>query len=109
VILAWCCASLGPAITLSLMGIEDGHNQYLQCLLSLDQCRLGHLMLIGPVGPTPLQMTALLPLLYCHPDQSFAAYIYNGITGGFRIGFNRAFQLRSATKTTHHRQRIGQL
>jgi len=36
-------------------------------------------------------------VLQAHPDQAFARYIINGLTHGFRIGFNRASSLQSAT------------
>ena len=41
-----------------------------------------------PQYHTPIEIEKLLPFLACHPDQQFAAYIYDGLTQGFRIGFN---------------------
>ena len=72
-----------------------GHSlpQYTEQLLQLDACR-----------PTPpeCQPAALVEIitplisevweheLANHPDQSFAAYVVNGIKQGFRVGYDRA-------------------
>ena len=36
----------------------------------------------------------LLPFLRCHPDQAFSKYIFESLTWGFRIGFDRRYTLR---------------
>ena len=36
---------------------------------------------------TPLHMENLRPFLAGHPDQAFAAYMHDGLTMGFRIGY----------------------
>ena len=46
---------------------------------------------------TPLKQQAWQQQLASHPDKTFADYIINGISEGFRIGFNRAHTLK-ATK-----------
>ena len=46
---------------------------------------------------TPLKQQAWQQQLARHPDKTFADYIINGISEGFRIGFNRAHTLK-ATK-----------
>ena len=35
-----------------------------------------------------MKVANLLPFLRRHPDQEFAAYIYDGLINGFRVGFN---------------------
>ena len=37
---------------------------------------------------TPLRVAAWREALASHPDQEFASYIVQGITEGFRIGFD---------------------
>ena len=37
---------------------------------------------------TPIQVDQLVPFLNSHPDTAFATYILDGLTIGFRIGFN---------------------
>jgi hypothetical protein len=90
--------SLGAMILLSLMGITQGRYRYLGNLLALDRCR--PLLPSAPwsLGPTPILIAALLPFITRHPDQVLAAFVYNGITHGFRIGYDRAYKLRSASK-----------
>ena len=46
---------------------------------------------------TPLQVDKWAVALAAHPDQAFVHYVCDGIRFGFRIGFDRSFQLRSAT------------
>lgn len=46
---------------------------------------------------TPLKVEVWKRELSRHPDQQFAEYITAGIESGFRIGFNRAWPLKSAT------------
>ena len=41
-----------------------------------------------PQYHTPVKVANLLPFLRRHPDQEFAAYIYDGLINGFRVGFN---------------------
>lgn len=49
-----------------------------------------------PMCPTPIRVNSLIPYLNNHPDQRFAHYIINGLSVGFRIGFSRQANLKSA-------------
>ncbi len=42
----------------------------------------------------PIKLPALLPFLRCQPDHVFTKYIFEGLSQGFRIGFNRRCTLR---------------
>ena len=46
---------------------------------------------------TPLRADKWSKALAAHPDHAFVRYVCNGIRFGFRIGFNRSSQLKSAT------------
>ena len=46
---------------------------------------------------TPLQADKWSEAMAAHPDHAFVRYVCNGIHFGFRIGFNRSSQLKSAT------------
>ena len=68
---------------------------YLPDLVGLEACHD-----LAPFAPWPLYSTIYLTnwihALAFHPDQAFSAYIYNGYSAGFRIGFNRSLtQLQS--------------
>lgn len=43
---------------------------------------------IWPTYRTPIQVEKLEPFLKSHPDAKFAAYIHEGLTHGFRIGYD---------------------
>ena len=64
-------------------------------LLSLDMCRpqAGGYPL-WPKGPTPILLPALIPVMRCHPDQAFSAYIFEGLSQGFRVDFDRKYSLQ---------------
>ena len=47
---------------------------------------------------TPLKLPAWEAALQAHPDKAFSCLIVKGIREGFRIGFNRACPLRSASR-----------
>ena len=47
---------------------------------------------------TPLRVPAWAAALANHPDQAYKNYVLNGISSGFRIGFNYAIALQSATR-----------
>ena len=67
--------------------------------MDLDRCRpLSETAPRWPRGSTPIRLPALLPILRCHPDQAFAAYISDGLSQGFRIGFNRRNALRETNQ-----------
>ena len=81
----------------ALMGILTGHNRYMRDLADLDKCHpLSDVAPLWPRGPSPIWLPALLPFIQCHPDQDFAAYIFQGLSQGFRIGFNRTHPLRGS-------------
>ena len=40
---------------------------------------------LWPVLPTPLKVANWRDFLTAHPDQEFAAYIYSGLLGGFKM------------------------
>jgi len=50
---------------------------------------------------TPLKANQWSKDLLPHPDQQFRSYLVQGITSGFRIGFNRSFPLQSASKNLY--------
>ena len=68
-------------------------------LLALDACRPGDLApsFVGPsfgtAGP-PIPVGIWWGYLAKHPDQRFAQYILQGLSEGFRIGFDRTHQTR---------------
>ena len=67
--------------------------------MCLDACRTN----VAPPPPalksvsTPLSVPAWEKVLRAHPDRAFAGYIIDGLSHGFRIGFNRSCSLRSAS------------
>ena len=61
-----------------------------------------------PIGSTPgcthtIESWSVIqgPTTIPHPDQQFCSYVVQGITSGFRIGFNRSFSLQSASKNLY--------
>jgi hypothetical protein len=80
------------------MGIEQSRYLYLENLLALDRCCPLHPAASWDLGSNPFLDTALLPFITRHRDQVFAAFVFNGITRGFRIGNDQSFRLRSAGK-----------
>ena len=49
-------------------------------------------------GSSPLCPDAWARLLTSHPDKAFGTYLTDGLTNGFRIGFNRCQPLTGVTK-----------
>ena len=77
----WCL--LPPPPTLNHLGIIKGEYKYMFDLLELER----QLPTTHPVTwPPPVLMQSLK----LQPDPQFAAFIYRGLTQGFRIGFNRS-------------------
>ena len=72
---------------------------YTADLLCLDSCRPQPAPLPSEllVVSTPLVVPAWEAALRGHPDWAFVRYLLDGLTQGFRIGFNRAHPLRSAS------------
>ena len=66
--------------------------------MCLDFCRSQGLPTPSELTPvsTPLVVPAWEKALEGHPDRAFVRYIVDGLSHGFRIGFNRRFPLRSA-------------
>ena len=67
-------------------------NQYrfISKLLKLERCTPKvQQMVQWPRGPTPILIDRLIPFMAHHPDQVFAAFIFRGLSFGFRIGFDR--------------------
>ena len=80
---------------LSLMGIMAGQYRYMRDLLNLDRCRpQAEQAPLWPSGPTPISLPALLTFMHCNPDQAFSAYIFEGLSRGFRVGFDRRHPLQ---------------
>ena len=72
---------------------------YTADLLCLDSCRPQPAPLPSELSvvSTPLVVPAWEAALHGHPDWAFVRYLLDGLTQGFRIGFNRAHPLRSAS------------
>ena len=80
----------------SLMGICYGQYRYMRDLQDLDRCCPGSdVVPLWPKGPSPIRLPALIQFRRCHPDQAFATYIFEGLSQGFRIGFDRQCSLRN--------------
>ena len=54
-----------------------------------------------PQYHTPVKVANLLPFLRRHPDQEFAAYIYDGLINGFRVGFNYNLSQLHPNRSNH--------
>ncbi len=77
------------------MGIATGQYRYMRDLLSLDRCRPQTVSApVWPTGPTQISLPALLRAMHCHPDQAFSANIFEGLSRGFRVGFDRRHTLQ---------------
>ena len=64
---------------------------YLQDLLSLESCQAPHIPALPAAArevTTPLRAEAWEVALRGHPDRAFVGFILQGITQGFRIGFD---------------------
>ena len=72
---------------------------YTSDLLCMDFCRQqeGCSLQVLSVVKTPLVVDAWARALHAHPDQAFTRYVINGLRYGFRVGFNQASPLQSAT------------
>ena len=76
------------------MGITGNAYRYTSDLLALDSHHPGlHWRPPFARAPSPIVISALRPALQLHPDQRFAAYIWQGLQTGFRIGFDRGCPL----------------
>ena len=79
---------LRQAISLPCANIVNGCYQYMNDLMQLAAVPTPIQNLGWPTYVTPIRVDRLTPFLAGHPDQAFAAYIHQGLTTGFRIGFN---------------------
>ena len=77
------------------MGICHSQYCYMRDLHDLNRCCPGAgVVPLWPRGPSPIRLPALMQFLRYHPDQAFATYIFEGLSRGFRIGFDRRCSLR---------------
>ena len=92
--LTTCTESSSTTTLLSPHGTLDlqTHYQYTADLPALERC----CPLVANTLPpfcckivTPLQANAWRTALICHPDVELQEYILNGISRGFRVGFDR--------------------
>lgn len=77
-----------------------GANQHTPELLQLDSfhpCHYAPLPNSITKINTPLKVTAWEKALKNHPDTAFREYVLSGITGGFRISFNRKQPLKPSS------------
>ena len=83
----------------SHMNIVAGRYRYMQDLLLLGANQAPTPPLFWPRCPTPINVDLLISYLSSHPDQTFASYIYTGLSNGFHIGFDRSStRLQSASR-----------
>ena len=71
----------------------------MQDLLLLDVNQTPIPPLSWPCCPTPIHIDLLMWYLSSHLDQTFASYVYTGLSKGFHIGFNHSStRLQSASR-----------
>ena len=83
---------------------ENGSYIYLNHLLAFDSCRQVRDpsgLVISSEVHSPLLASAWVHELSSHPDKAFVEYILQGITNGFRIGFDRRQRIHSARTNLH--------
>ena len=103
----WCGGLRLPLVALAGAGaVVKGRYSYMKELVVLDSCRPGP----SEVAPDilraalaavrmPLRAAELGRALRGHPDREFVDYLLDGMSQGFRIGFNRVFgHLKSAKR-----------
>ena len=76
------------AISLDCANIVNGSYRYTQDLVQLAAFVSSQPSPLWPRYHSPIRMENLSPFLNSHPDATYAAYIREGLTKGFRIGFN---------------------
>ena len=105
----WVLSSIGSgtpqsatqAISLPCANIFNGRYRYLEDLMQLSAAATPSQDLRWPQYHTPIEMDRLSVFLSSHPDQAFAAYIHQGLTHGFRIGFNSSFTQLQSRSSNH--------
>ena len=75
-------------MTLPSANIFGGHYRYISDLLSLASAAPTQAGISWPRYCSSVRVDLLRPFLASHPDQSYAAYIVDGLRDGFHIGFN---------------------
>ena len=83
------------------MGIVDHHYEHTDDLLALDAFPPHSQHPYWAPYTTPIHLPNLLPFLWRHPDQGFARYVYQGLSGGFRIGFDHQLVRLRARPVNH--------
>lgn len=77
-----------PAISIPAANVFQGHYRYMQDLHQLSATSSSSPSSDWPQYQSPIRLEELAPLLASHPDQSFAAFIIEGLANGFRIGYS---------------------
>jgi len=78
--------------------VENGRHTYIDHLLALNSYSISNLHSWLPTEIyTPLRICQWTQLLRSHPDQEYFSYICQGISSGFRIGFDRSHIIHSAS------------
>ena len=86
-------------LSLKSANIVSGHYTYTRDLLLLGGFTHAKTAPLWPVSPTPLKVANWRDFFTAHPDQEFASYIYSGLLGGFKIGFDQhSVSLRSSMR-----------
>ena len=76
-------------LSLKLANIVSSRYTYTRDILQLGGFTRAKTAPLWPVSPMPLKLANWRDFLSAHPDQEFAAYIYSGLLGGFKIGFDQ--------------------
>ena len=76
-------------VSLTTANIVQGRYIYIEDLLKLEKCVDESNPVWWPISPSPINLHHWQDPLASHPDRRFAAYIRNGLSRGFRIGFDR--------------------
>ena len=84
--------------------VKNNTYVYLNHLLAFDSCRpvedLSRLVILPEIH-SPLQASVWASELSGHPDKVYVKYILQGISEGFRIGFDRRQHISSASNNLH--------
>ena len=84
--------------------VKNGSYVYLNHLLGFDSCKPvtdPSSLVISSEVHSPLLASVWAQELSSHPDKAFVEYIIQGITNGFRIGFDRRQSIYSANANLH--------
>lgn len=89
------------AVSLPCANIVKGAYRYTGDLLMLATAIASHFSQLWPRYQTPIHLEKLMPFLASHPDPSFSAYILDGLSNRFRIGFDHS-KSRLSTRGSNH-------